>query len=252
MPGTRSAGNSTPRSPRATITASAHSAMASSCSIAEGFSSLATMAARLPINARASATSSGRCTNDSAIQSAPRSSARARSRRSFAVSALMGSSTPGTLTPLRSDSLPPTTTRVSAKSAPQRSTISRSLPSSSSSSAPGARAAKISGCGRLTRRASPGASPSSSRNGCDSASVTEPSANAPTRSFGPCRSARMPIGRPTSRSSSRRIAKRSRCAAASPWLKFRRKTSTPAANSRWIVSLSELAGPRVATILALR
>jgi len=39
-------------------------------SIAAGFSILASSAARSPISARASATSSGRWTNDSAIQSA--------------------------------------------------------------------------------------------------------------------------------------------------------------------------------------
>ena len=64
--------------------------------------------------------------------------------------------TPGTFTPLRSDSLPPTATRVSAKSAPQRSTTRRSLPSSSSSSVPGFSAAKISGCGSAARWALPG------------------------------------------------------------------------------------------------
>ena len=57
----------------------------------------------------------------------------------------------GTFTPLRSDSPPPFTTVVSAKSGPQRSTRSRMRPSSSSRSWPGCRTAKISGCGRLAR-----------------------------------------------------------------------------------------------------
>ena len=61
------------------------------------------------------------------------------------VSAEIGSTTPGTLTPLRSDSRPPTSTRVSALVASQASTRRRRRPSSSSSSAPGASAAKISG-----------------------------------------------------------------------------------------------------------
>ena len=57
----------------------------------------------------------------------------------------------GTLTPLRSDSGPPTTTSVSSASARLRATRSRSLPSSSSSVEPMAAASMISGCGRLTR-----------------------------------------------------------------------------------------------------
>ena len=130
MPGTRSAGSSTPRSPRATITASDTTTISSSRSTVAGFSSLDMISARLPMISRASSTSSGRCTKLSATQSAPSSSARSRSRRSLAVSAVMGSTTPGTLTPLRSDRRPPTATRVSAKSAPQRSTTRRSLPSS--------------------------------------------------------------------------------------------------------------------------
>ena len=69
------------------------------------------------------------------------------------VSAEIGSTTPGTLTPLRSDSRPPTSTRVSALVASQASTRRRRRPSSSSSSAPGASAAKISGgAGRRARR----------------------------------------------------------------------------------------------------
>ena len=88
--------------------------MSSSRSIAEGFSSFAMIAARPPTSARTSSMSSGRCTKDSAIQSAPSSSPKARSRRSLSVSADSGSTAPTTLTPLRSDSGPPITTRVSA------------------------------------------------------------------------------------------------------------------------------------------
>jgi hypothetical protein len=62
----------------------------------------------------------------------------------------------------------------------------------------------------------------------------------------------MPIGRPVSVSSVRMISTRARWSAALPWLKLRRKTSTPARNSRRTASGSELAGPSVATILALR
>jgi hypothetical protein len=79
--GTRSAGSSAPRSPRATITASDSSAISCSASTADGFASLHTTPARPSISARASVTSAGRCTNDSAIPSAPGSSARSRSRQ---------------------------------------------------------------------------------------------------------------------------------------------------------------------------
>ena len=111
--------------------------------------------ARVPMRARASSMSSGRCTKDSATQSTPIARPKSRSSRSFAVSGEIGSSTLGTLTPLRSEIGPPTTTVVSAKSAPWLSTRRRSLPSSSSSSVPAWSAAKISGCGSGARRASP-------------------------------------------------------------------------------------------------
>ena len=48
------------------------------------------------------------------------------------------------------------------------------------------------------------------------------------------------------------VSRRARCSSCLPWLKLRRKTSTPAWNSASIISGVELAGPRVATILALR
>ena len=51
------------------MTASASAMMSFSRSIAAGFSILASSDARSPISERASATSSGRCTNDNAIQS---------------------------------------------------------------------------------------------------------------------------------------------------------------------------------------
>ena len=73
--GTCSGGISTPRSPRATITASESATMASRCSMAEGFSSFDITPARPATMPRISSTSSGRCTKDSAIQSAPSSSA---------------------------------------------------------------------------------------------------------------------------------------------------------------------------------
>ncbi len=60
-----------------------------------GFSIFTRMPARPAAMACASATSSGRCTKDSPIQSTPWSRAKAMSARSFAVSAGMGSTTSG-------------------------------------------------------------------------------------------------------------------------------------------------------------
>ena len=251
-PGTSSGGSSTPRSPRATMTASASSMMPSSRSIAAGFSILARIAARPPIRRRASAMSSGRCTNDSATQSKPSSIPKLRSAWSFLVMAEIGRTAFGTFTPLRSDSPPPFTTVVSAKSGPQRSTRSRMRPSSSSRSWPGCRTAKISGCGRLARCWSPCAWSRSSRKWSPRARVIRPSAKRPTRSLGPCRSMIVPIGRPRSCSTSRTTAKRVAWSSWLPWLKLKRNTSAPASASSRMRSLVELAGPSVATILAQR
>ena len=58
--------------------------------------------------------------------------------------------------------------------------------------------------------------------------------------------------RPVSLSTRRIAANRARWSSCVPWLKLRRKTSTPASNRARIRASLELAGPRVATILALR
>ena len=141
--------------------------------------------------------SSGRCTKDSATQSKPSSMPKLRSAWSFSVMAEIGSTALGTFTPLRSESPPPLTTVVSAKSGPQRSTRSRMRPSSSSSSCPGCSTAKISGWGRLARLLVAlrlvEVEAEVRRRGLR---VTRPSAKRPTRSFGPCRSMIVPIGRP--------------------------------------------------------
>ena len=113
MSGTSSGGHSTPRSPRATITASARSRMASICSTAWGFSIFTSTQARPAAISFASATSSGRWTKDRPMKSIPRGRTNSRSARSFAVSAGMARGTSGTFTPLRSESAPPTRTSVS-------------------------------------------------------------------------------------------------------------------------------------------
>ena len=139
-PGTCSSGISTPRSPRATISASERSMISLSRSMACGFSILARMPARPRVTLRTSARSSGRWMKDSAIQSTLASSAASRSLRSLSVSAPTGISVSGTLTPLRLDSLPPTSTTVSALVLVQEVTRRRILPSSSSRRWPGSSA----------------------------------------------------------------------------------------------------------------
>ncbi|CAM5196530.1 hypothetical protein CDEN61S_01842 [Castellaniella denitrificans] len=220
--------------------------------MAAGFSSLAMIQARLPIRPRASTMSSGRCTKDRATQSTPSDRPNSRSARSLGVSGEIGRMTPGTLTPLRSDSGPPTSTVVSAKSGPWRSTRRRSLPSSSSRSVPSSRAAKISGCGRLARAASPSAGSRSRRKDWPAARMALPPAIRPTRSFGPCRSIRMPMGWPSSCSTWRMRRWRSAWSSCEPWLKFRRNTLAPARARARICSRVELAGPRVARMRARR
>ena len=156
MPGTRSSGISTPRSPRATISASAASMMAASRSTACGFSILASTPARPRAILRTSARSSGRWMKDRAIQSISVPSAASRSARSFGVSASKGSVVSGTLTPLRSDRAVPTSTVVTTRCGSASTTRRRTLPSSSSSRWPGSIADRISGWGSSTRVASPG------------------------------------------------------------------------------------------------
>ena len=65
---------------------------------------------------------------------------------------------------------------------------------------------------------------------------TEPPAKVPTRSFGPCRSTRMPIGRPCSLLDARGSSPTSsRMRSCEVWLMLMRNTSAPASNSRAIM-----------------
>ena len=189
---------------------------------------------------------------DSATQSTPVASTASRSLRSFSVSAPTGSSVSGRLTPFLSEILLPATTLQTIALPSLETALSCSLPSSISSRSPASTEDRISGCGRCTRVASPGAGLSSSVKIWPSDSSTLPSANLPTRSFGPCRSARMPIGRPRS-SSTLRMRPTSACIEGwSVWLMLMRKRSAPASNNFLIVSVSDDAGPSVARILTLR
>ena len=109
--GTVAAPISTPRSPRATITASASSRTSSSASTASAFSIFAITRAGEPcwrMIACRSRTSAAARTNESATKSTPSPSANSRSSRSFFVSDGIGTGTPGRLTPLCDFTSPPT------------------------------------------------------------------------------------------------------------------------------------------------
>ena len=155
-PGTFSSGISTPRSPRATISASAISMISSNRAMAWGFSILASTMARPRTIFFTSAISSARCTKETAIQSTPSSRAASRSERSFSVMAETGISVSGRLTPLRLEMRPATSTMATARLGLASVMCRRTLPSSISTVWPGASARRISGWGRWTRVMSPG------------------------------------------------------------------------------------------------
>ena len=171
--------------------------MASSCSSAAGFSILARQAAR-PCTMRAQLGHVlGLCTKDSATQSTPSRSAKARSSRSLGVRADSGMTTPGQGHALAvGQAFALHHLDVGVVAAARRSTRSRTLPSSTSSTEPGRMAANSSGCGMPTRRGvarrlvevEPDARGRASRR-------SPPSAKRPSRSLGPCRSASTPSGR---------------------------------------------------------
>ena len=122
--------------------------------------------------------------------------------------------------------------------------FSRSLPSSSSSVWPARRAARISGCGRCTRVASPGAGSSSSVKVCAVARAS------PRRRRTCRRAASVPAGRPGCRSAGRARSSTARIARdqlahrgrATVWLMLMRNTSAPASNSCAIIAWSDGGG----------
>ena len=153
----------------------------------------------------------------------------------------------GVFTPLRSLMAPPTSTTHSTNSSPLFSTVMRSLPSSMRSVSPLAKVAMISGCGSSTRDASPGSSSRSNRNFWPALRSTLSWPKTPTRSFGPWRSARIPIGWPYFASTCRMSLTSSAFSSWAPWLKLRRKTSTPARKSFSSMASVDDAGPSVAS-----
>mmetsp|Transcript_20750 Transcript_20750/g.36933 ORF Transcript_20750/g.36933 Transcript_20750/m.36933 type:complete len:312 (-) Transcript_20750:82-1017(-) len=255
--GTLCGESSTPKSPRATITASTSSEMRSRSATALGFSIFAIIfTAPLsppvsPRRSRSSTMSSALCTNERAIQSTSILTPNSASFLSFSVNAEIGSVASGTFTPLRSESFPATTTSVSAKSLPHRMTCSLTLPSSRRRVVLGVIAAKISGCGRVTRVVSPGWSFMSRVNFEPFSRKTGPSLNVPTRSFGPWRSSRMAVEHRKLASSFRMFSITLRWVSWEPWERLTRKTSTPAFHSFSIISYDWELGPIVATIFVL-
>ena len=112
--GTWSSGSSTPRSPRATMTPSKATTIASRWSTASGFSTLARTGRAAPSSSMiwcTSLMSSGERTNDSAIRSTPRPSAKRRSSSSLSDIAGTLTATLGSETPLLLETGPPSTTR---------------------------------------------------------------------------------------------------------------------------------------------
>ena len=244
MPGTASSGISTPRSPRATISASESSMISGRRATACGFSILDRSSARPRAILRASARSSGRWMKDSATQSTPAASTASRSLRSFSVSAPTGRSVSGRLTPFLSEILVPATTvqTIDLPSLLHRLQLQLAVVdqqpmagldrAAGSPDAAGARAST-----------SPGAGLSSS------VKVWPDDERRPCRRRTCRRAASAPAGRRECRSAGRRSSSTARMRPTSVrirswsvWLILMRKTSAPASNSFWIISVGRGGG----------
>src|SRR5438105_8953110 len=251
--GTRAGPISTPRSPRATITASDSERMSSSTSTASDFSIFAITWACEPacsISARRSRTSAGERTKESATKSTPSSRANWRSALSLRVMDGIGSGTPGRLTPLCELIRPPTTTSHCARPRLTLPTRRRTSPSSISTSWPGFSTSPIT-AGAI------GNSPSEAESSAHTVTLspvcsTTGSASSPMRSFGPWRSAISATGRPATASTSRTTRARFAWSSCAPCERLSRTASTPAATSALSLSRESDDGPRVATIFVRR
>ena len=251
--GTSAAPISTPRSPRATMTASVSARIASSASTASDFSILAITCACAPaavISSRRSRTSAAERTNDRATKSTPRSRAKSRSSMSFRVSEGIGTGTPGTLTPLCVSTMPPATTMQRARPRSTLSTRNRTSPSSIRISCPACRTSQT--AVGLTGSSSPLATSCAATTTWSPRSSVTGSGSSPIRTFGPWRSAMTAIGRPISASISRTSLVPSACPSCVPWEKLRRAAFIPASASASRVSRDEDTGPIVATIFVRR
>ena len=245
---------STPRSPRATITASASARI-----VVERVDRLGLLDLRDHVRVRAARARSARAgrarrrrerTNESATKSTPSSSANSRSARSLRVSDGIGSGTPGRLTPLCELTTPPTMTAQRARPPlDRRSTRSRTRPSSIRTSWPGLRA----------RRRSPRARSAARRRGDrprrrrrDDLALAR--GRRGSRELADAELRPLEVGdqreRPA-RASPRprgRDARARACSSCVPCEKLSRAASMPAATSACRTSGGSEAGPSVATI----
>ncbi len=215
--GTSSSGTSTPRSPRATMTASTTLRMPGRLARISWRSSFATIgrsaAAACRRKPRTSWMSSADRTKETATRSTPCPRPKRRSSRSFSVRQDTGSVMRGSDNPLWSLTRPPTTTRHRTSSGDVASTRSWIIPSSIQISSSGRRSFRYSGWVIDARSAVPTTGRAESVKAWPAARSTRPPAvpNVPSLIFGPWRSCRMATGRPQRASPSRSRRMTSAC-----------------------------------------
>ena len=190
---------------------------------------------------------------ESATQSMPASSAASRSERSFSASAENGMVVSGRLTPLRSESLPPTSTRVTMRLGSASVTVSSHLAVIDQQRVAGLdrgenfRMRQVDALGIARRRV-----------GVEHEGVAVFHRRG---AAGECAEAQLrPLQIDQDADRPARVASRrcgswptsSRMRSWLVWLILMRNTSAPASNSLAIMSALDEAGPRVATILARR
>ena len=156
-----------------------------------------------------------------------------------------------TLTPLRADSGPGDTTRVTTSPAATPSTARRGTPSPMTSCERSVTSAAK--CGKSTRTRSGGSEPPlPQKTTASPAARMRVAVSADSRSLGPWRSNSSPSGRPARSAASRTAAARRRRSSCVPCEQFSRAQSTPAATSWSSTPGGSVAGPSVATIFVLR
>ena len=251
--GTRQAGTSTPRSPRATMTPSAASRMASKFSTASEHSIFATILMPSPPcpskNRRTARTPSASRTNDAATKSMSCPMPNSRSARSWSVSAGRGSAAPGTFTDLRSPSMPAFLTMQRMSVPSTSSTSSSKSPSSTRMDVPAPTAAAKPGQLCETSWGVPSTARSVSTIRLPAASSTgRPPARRPVRISGPRVSSSMAQGESSSPRTLRKRSMRARCSSCDPCEKLKRATSMPAPIRARSDASSSTDGPSVQTI----
>mmetsp|Transcript_14269 Transcript_14269/g.28786 ORF Transcript_14269/g.28786 Transcript_14269/m.28786 type:complete len:239 (+) Transcript_14269:651-1367(+) len=196
MGGTDSTLVSTPRSPRATITASASLMISESSPASTEVSIFAMMNALLPTSRLASMTSSLVLTQLRAIQSTPISRPNSISLTSWSVRARYGRWTLGIFTRSLVLRRPPRTISRTVSSIDVAITLAFTRPPPRGMTEPGVMYGKTLAYGKETRVLSPTSSFRSRTNLWPSSTATDPSLNSPIRSFGPWRSMRTPMVEP--------------------------------------------------------